>query len=60
MEDMECLQELDLSGTCIKELPSSIEFLKHLAYLWSNLSHPTQKGKQGAIPNDKTIGAKRV
>ncbi|RVW94212.1 TMV resistance protein N [Vitis vinifera] len=33
MEDMECLKSLDLSGTCIKELPSSIEFLKHLAYL---------------------------
>ncbi|KAL6327246.1 hypothetical protein AAG906_016673 [Vitis piasezkii] len=33
MEVMECLKSLDLSGTCIKELPSSIEFLKHLAYL---------------------------
>eukprot|EP00261_Vitis_vinifera_P038522 XP_019079765.1 PREDICTED: TMV resistance protein N-like [Vitis vinifera] len=33
MEDMESLQELDLSGTCIKELPSSIEFLKHLVDL---------------------------
>ncbi|KAJ9684941.1 hypothetical protein PVL29_017097 [Vitis rotundifolia] len=33
MEDMECLQKLDLSGTCIKELPSSIEFLNHLIYL---------------------------
>ncbi|KAL6311732.1 hypothetical protein AAG906_020727 [Vitis piasezkii] len=33
MEDMECLKSLDLSGTCIKELPSSIEFLKHLADL---------------------------
>ncbi|XP_034680298.1 disease resistance protein RPV1-like [Vitis riparia] len=33
MEDMECLESLDLSGTCIKELPSSIEFLKQLADL---------------------------
>ncbi|KAL6326313.1 hypothetical protein AAG906_005507 [Vitis piasezkii] len=33
MEDMECLNLLNLSGTCIKELPSSIEFLKHLADL---------------------------
>ncbi|RVW58565.1 Protein suppressor of npr1-1, constitutive 1 [Vitis vinifera] len=34
MEVMECLESLHLNGTCIKELPSSIEFLKHLAYLW--------------------------
>ncbi|KAJ9707363.1 hypothetical protein PVL29_002389 [Vitis rotundifolia] len=33
MEDMGCLEELDLSGTCIKELPSSIEFLNHLTSL---------------------------
>ncbi|KAJ9684939.1 hypothetical protein PVL29_017095 [Vitis rotundifolia] len=34
MEDMECLKSLDLSGTCIKALPSSIEFLKCLTFLW--------------------------
>ncbi|KAJ9684897.1 hypothetical protein PVL29_017066 [Vitis rotundifolia] len=33
MEDMECLEEIDLSGTCIKELPSSIGYLSHLIYL---------------------------
>ncbi|XP_034676381.1 disease resistance protein RPV1-like [Vitis riparia] len=33
MEDMECLMELDLSGTCIKELPSSIEYINHLTSL---------------------------
>ena len=32
MEDMECLEELDLR-TCIKELPSSIENLVHLTSL---------------------------
>ncbi|KAL6311734.1 hypothetical protein AAG906_020729 [Vitis piasezkii] len=37
MEDMECLKSLDLSGTCIKELPSSIGYLNHLIYL--DLSH---------------------
>ncbi|KAL6327129.1 hypothetical protein AAG906_014947 [Vitis piasezkii] len=33
MEVMECLKSLHLSGTCIKELPSSIEFIKHLVDL---------------------------
>ncbi|KAL6316828.1 hypothetical protein AAG906_022498 [Vitis piasezkii] len=33
MEDMECLMKLDLSGTCIKELPSSIEYINHLTSL---------------------------
>ncbi|KAJ9671298.1 hypothetical protein PVL29_027333 [Vitis rotundifolia] len=32
-EEMECLEKLDLSGTCIKELPSSIEYLNHLTSL---------------------------
>ncbi|KAL6313312.1 hypothetical protein AAG906_019422 [Vitis piasezkii] len=32
-KDMKCLKALDLSGTCIKELPSSIEYLNHLTSL---------------------------
>ncbi|KAL6316239.1 hypothetical protein AAG906_017786 [Vitis piasezkii] len=33
MEDMECLMELNLSRTCIKELPPSIGYLNHLTSL---------------------------
>ena len=36
MEDMECLEELDLSRTSIKELPSSIRRLKLLEKIYLN------------------------